>query len=310
MGIISKKCEKSYRERKRHEMQHYLDIQKGLRESMVNIQKTLNNIDNWDELLNLKEESLEDKQLMKSKTIKTNCYNCLCLFELIGIIFCIIHLIGVQASIIILNSLFSEIVEEFKLWLNNTPREYNFYKRLEINSYRELPEIDVAMITSSVGITLLKSYGFYCINITFQFISSLGFFLIFLLFDFHKDDKLSNNYTPLELLVLILSYIALSFTVGCFSTIAVKEYLHFCSKVFCKCEFENEETTIFYIFSGISGIIIIAINRKIFVSFTDETSKWILMSMSIICFSSFLLSLILHYLYLIPIKNKKKKRKS
>ena len=306
MCIISKKCEKSYRERKRHEMQHYLDIQKGLRESMVNIQKTLNNIDNWDELLNLKEESLEDKQLMKSKTIKTNCYNCLCWFELIGIIFCIIHLIGVQASIIILNSLFSEIVEEFKLWLNNTPREYNFYKRLEINSYRELPEIDVAMISSSVGIIFLKNYGFYCSNITFQFISSLGFFLIFLLFDFHKDDKLSNNYTPLELLVLILSYIAFSFTVGCFSTIAIKEYLHYCSKFLCKDCCENEDKIVFYFFSGISGLIIIAINRKIFISFKDETSKWILMSIAIICFCSFLVSLILHYLYLIPIIDKKK----
>ena len=86
-------------------------------------------------------------------------------------LFCIIQLIGVQASIIILNSIFNEIVDEFKLWLSNTPRKYSFYENLEINSYRELPEIDVAMITSSIGIIFLRNYGFICSNSTFQLAS-------------------------------------------------------------------------------------------------------------------------------------------
>ena len=38
--------------------QHFLDIRIGLKESFFNISKTLDNIKNWDELINLKEESI------------------------------------------------------------------------------------------------------------------------------------------------------------------------------------------------------------------------------------------------------------
>ena len=75
--------------------------------------------------------------------------------------------------------MFDEIVEEFKLWFNNTQREHNFFELLEVNSYRELPEIDVEMITSSVGIIFLKNSGFICSNITFQLLSLIFFFDIF-----------------------------------------------------------------------------------------------------------------------------------
>ena len=120
--------------------------------------------------------------------------------------------------------MFDEIVEEFKLWFNNTQREHNFFELLEVNSYRELPEIDVEMITSSVGIIFLKNSGFICSNITFQLLSLIFFLLIFLLFDFHKDGRLLENYTGLEIVVLVLSYAGLSFLVGCSSTISLKEF--------------------------------------------------------------------------------------
>ena len=129
------------------ENKHFYDIKAGLKESMVNINKTLDNIKNWDELINLKEESIEDNIIKRSKTIKRNYSDCcqyLCIF--CGALSVLFQLITVQGCIIILNSLFDEIVEEFKLWLNNTQREHNFYELLEINSYKELPEIDVAMI--------------------------------------------------------------------------------------------------------------------------------------------------------------------
>ena len=94
--------------------------------------------------------------LKRTKTIKNNYSTCtlkICIF--FGALSCIAQLICVQGCIIILNSLFDEIVEEFKLWFNNTQRLHNFYELLEINSYKELPQIDVAMITSSVGIIFL-----------------------------------------------------------------------------------------------------------------------------------------------------------
>ena len=313
MGGILEKFEKSSKKRKLDEMQHFYAVKKGFKESMLNINQTLNDFENWDELLNLEEESEEDKKLNRAKTVKNEYtkFSIKFIFDWIGTAFCLVHLIGVQASIIILNALFSEIVDEFKLWANNTPREYNFYEKIQIKSYRELPEIDVAMITSSIGIVILKNYGFYCCNITFQLTSSVLFFLLFLLFDFHTNEKLSKNYSRLELIVLILSYIFLSFSVGCFSTIALKEYYTICVNALLKLNLPTNivEIIFFYIFSGLSSILITFINRKIFTSFKDITSKWVLMSVVIVCFSSFILSIIFHCIFLFFLIFKYKKYK-
>ena len=235
----------------------------------------------------------------------------ICIF--FGALSCIAQLICVQGCIIILNSLFDEIVEEFKLWFNNTQRVHNFYELLEINSYKELPEIDVAMITSSVGIIFLKNSGYICSNITFQLLSLICFLLIFLLFDFHKDDKLLENYTRLEIVVLVLSYIGLSFLVGCSSTISLKEFSDKYYNVYKK-ESEQEESDqkkgeklLLFLFSGLSIALIILINRKIFISFDDMTSKWILINIIIICFVSFLISMFFYAIYLIPIISKEER---
>ena len=280
---------------------HLKDVKNELKESMININQTIDKVKTWDKLINLKEESIENMTIMKTKTIKNEYSDCKCFFYILGFIFCIIQLICVQISIIILNSLFDEIVEELKLWFDKTPRKYNFYENLEINSYRELPEIDVAMITSSVGIVFLKNFGFICSNITFQLLSSIWFLLLFLLFDFHIEDKLLDNYTSMELVILILSYILLSFLVGGSSTIALKEFIDKYYYVYQKHEKKgNGEKAIFYIFSGISSFLAVLINRKIFTSY-DKTSKWILKWISIICFISFGISNIFYCLYSIPI---------
>ena len=310
MGSLNEKFKKTYKKRKFNEMKHFNDINKGLRESMININKTLDNIENWDELLNLKDESLEEQELTETNEIKEEFKKFKVHFDYFGVIFCILQLIGVQSSIIILNSLFNEIVEEFKLMINNTPREYNFYDNIEIKSYKEIPEIDVGMITSSIGIIFLKNYGFYCSNITFQLTSSIWFLLLFLFFDFHSNDELLKNYTGRNLFILIISYIFLSILVGCSSTIALKEYFDLYSGLFFKMKNkEKQEKTFFYLFSGISAFLIILINRKIFNSFKDITSKKVLILIEIVCLASFFLSMIFHCLYLIPIKKKKSKKK-
>jgi len=312
MGSLNEKFMKSYKTRKLNEMKHFYDINKGLRESMLNINETLDNIENWDELLNLKEESLEDKKLMEETNEIKEGFNkkCLTLFDYFGVIFCTLQLIGVQSNIIILNSLFSEIVEEFKLMINGTPREYNFYEKIQINSFKEIPEIDVGMITSSIGLTFLKHYGYNCCNISFQLTSIIWLFLLFLLFDFHTNEELLINYTGIKIFILIISYIFLSILVGFSSTIALKDYFDIYSLIFIKKENqEKQEKMFFYLFSGISAFLIILINRKIFTSFEDITTKKILMIIIIVSFASFLLSMIFHYLYLIPIRKKKGKKK-
>ena len=111
----------SEKQAKLNKIKYFNDIQKGLKESFFHFNKTLDHINNWDELINLKEESIEEITIKRTKTIKEG-YTC-CkkfLFLQCGVFFVIIQLIGVQASIIILNSLFNEIVDEFKLWFNKT----------------------------------------------------------------------------------------------------------------------------------------------------------------------------------------------
>ena len=292
-------------DRKEKEKHNFENIRNGLENSTNNINNALKSIKDWDELMALKIESDEENDQEEEKSFKDQCLNNIFIFIIFGILFCFINLIGVQASIIILNSLFNEIVEEFKLWINGTPRKFNFYQIIEINTYRDLPEIDVAMITSSIGIIFLKNFGFYCSIITLQLISSVSFFLLFLLFEFHKNDQLLENYTRLEIVVLVLAYILLSFIVGCSSTISLKEYFNIDRRVFeKKKEFsEKGQMIVFYFFSGISLMITMIINRKIFKSFK---SKWILLSIAILCFASFLISVIFHILFLIPVNVKKK----
>ena len=261
--------------------------------------------------MSIKEVSLEENKLKKSKTIKEELKKKKDYFFMLGFIFCLFQLIGVQEGIIILNSLFSEIVDEFKLWLNDNPRENNFYQKLEINSYRELPEIIVGMITSSIGIVVLKNLGFKITNLIFQLISSGLFLLLFLLFKFHTNDKLLENYNRVEILVLVISYIILSILVGCSSTIALKEYTDLYSQFYYQEEKLEEviEKTLLYIFSGLSAFLVMIINRKIFTSIKNIKSKWVLIWFVGICFISFILSLIFHAFFTMAITNKNEKEK-
>ena len=166
------------------------------------------------------------------------------------------------------------------------------------------------MITSSVGIVFLKNFEFVCCNITFQLSSLIWFLLLFLLFDFHTGAELLENYTRLEIVVLILSYIILSFLVGGSSTLALKEFADKYYLVYNKnnkdANQKRGEKIIFYVFSSLSAFIIMPINRRIFISFEDKTSKWILKWIVIICFISFGLSIVFYYIYELPIIKKKK----
>ena len=300
---LYEKFKKSQSKRKIQNYKHFLDARKGLKESMINFNHTFDIINNWDELMNIKDESPEEIKLLRQKKIRNICQMQKDFCQIVGIIFCCSQLIGVQASIIILNALFDEIVEEFQLLINNTPRTNNFYEKLESKTYRELPEIDVGMITSSVGIIFSKNYGFICSNITFQLFSSICFFLFFLLFDFHKGEQLLENYTSLEIVTLIFIYIILSFLVGCSSTIALREYWDLSCYIYQMNKEENDKA-IFFALSGVSAFVMIFINRKIFTSFKDITSKWVLRWIVIVIFISFASSMLFYGIYYIPITRK------
>ena len=441
---------KKYKANQTKEKNHFDSMKNGLQKSIENINATLKPVKDWENLLSLNSEEeffdekeeehpQEDTALKKSKTtayIKPKiscCYSmCLKFFKKFknskccsficlccGFIFCLIQLIGVQAGIIILNALFNEIFDAFKI----SSKEYNFYEKIEIASYKSIPEIDVGMFWSFIGIIVLKKYGFKVGSI-FQILSSIGLLLLFILFDFHTSDKLLIHYTNLEYTVLVLSYIGLSISIGASSTLALKQFFNLykkyyqiyfdfniifnilpfcyykCFRAFLNCisaclncfekksennsnndeeeksrkevesienelykkeekeiyneeeenkeeeekrkkieennkekEIKDEETIrvkeeeeqnnntnnnneeeekdknieqiFFFNFSTISSALIIAINRKIFNSFKNITSKNIFWSILIVYFASFILSLPFYGFFSIPLINRK-----
>ena len=254
--------ERTLTKHRKEEDDYFEPMIEGLKNSLDNIKNSLKSINDWDELLNLNSEEefykdiIDEKDtnqlsinLNNSRIIPYEFYRepqikdfytfwsqtfdqlnnnkcCLIFCFICGFLFLTIQLIGVQLGIIILNALFDEIVDEFRLSGNDiTKKEYNFYEKLEIASYKSIPEIDVGMFWSFLGLFALKKYGFNWSNI-FQVLSLIGFILLFLLFDFQTEDKLSTNYTKIECLVLLFSYTILSITVGASSTIALKQYFN------------------------------------------------------------------------------------
>ena len=151
--------------RKNREKEYFFLMKKGLKESLNDIHDVFRPINDWEELMELnpddelEEDNAQSKILKKSKTnfrTEISCCSricktlnrsicCLILFFICGWIFCLMQLIGIQAGIIILNALFGEIVDEFKFLGKDFQKDYNIYERIEIATYKSIPEIDVWM---------------------------------------------------------------------------------------------------------------------------------------------------------------------
>ncbi len=233
-GNCFEKCEKAYNEKIKSKEKDFEDVKNGVEIYTGKINHSLHNFNDWDELLNLKGKTKEIETLKELKTIKKSCKDNKILLAFIGFIFCLVHLIGIQAYIILNNSLYSEIVEDIKLSCMDSRRQYYFFEYLEINTYRKLPEINVVMMASSIGTLILNKCGFKITNSIFQLISLYLFGLLFYLFEFKKSNQFLEKYSKLELTILIISYIVLSLSVGISSLLALKEYFNKLTGVFYK----------------------------------------------------------------------------
>jgi len=167
----------------------YKFIKQHLQKNMSQLSNDYERISSWEQFFDVNEE--------KEKKISNYDYkNCSCcqkvVFLLFTIFFTLIHLIGIQEMIIILNALLNELTDELKLFLYNELREVNFYENLKIASFKDMPDIDVIMFTSFLGTTCIKNYGFIISSI-FQLIPSIWFLLFFLFFSFHSEEELKKN---------------------------------------------------------------------------------------------------------------------
>lgn len=232
MGCICKcheKCKNKYMKKEDQAQKDFEKVKKEINESMINIHETLEGIKDWDsffhsnekiwfddEKIKLNKIDIDSPKYNKISYLKLLCsYNCekimesrcvLIFFFICGIFSCLIQLIGVQAGIIIINSIFKEIVDEIKLLSRDIPRKYNFYENLEISTYKTIPDLDVGMTFCFLGTLFLKNYNYYISNFL-HILATVGFILLFYLFDFHKGKEPLNNYSNIELTVLIFAYI-------------------------------------------------------------------------------------------------------
>ena len=157
-----RKLEKSDEERK-EDLKNFIKIKTNVNDSIFDISNNFFKINDFDEFLDLNED-IDDKS---KKEIDKSYSNCSIAFIILffGILYSAIQLIGVQEMIIILNSMLNELIDELKLAITKSPREYNFYEVIKVCSYKEIPDIDVAMVTSFLGIIISKSLGFILTNI-------------------------------------------------------------------------------------------------------------------------------------------------
>ncbi len=144
------------------ELKNFIQIKRNLNDDISAISNNFYKINNFDEFLDLNEDLVDRNN--KDLDERYSCSYIVFNIFFFGILYSDIHLIGVQEMIIILNSMLNELIDELKLAIAKTPREYNFYEVIKICSYQEIPDIDIAMVTSFLGILVSKYLGFITTN--------------------------------------------------------------------------------------------------------------------------------------------------
>ena len=310
-------------EEKNEETKTFLNIKTNLNNNFNVISNQIIKAQNFEEFFELnldKEEYLIDIDKTYSQ-----CALKMLLF-LFGILYSIIQLIRVQEMIIILNSLLNELIDELKIAIVKTPREYNFYEVIKICSFKELPDIDVALITSFIGVVALKSLGYLVTNLIFQLIPGVIFLLFFLFFEFHTGKELENNYTLSEIIILLIIYILGYILVGGSSLITMKQIKDEISKLDLLIDNENKDddnkdkesditneifsSASFILLSGLSLIFTILLNKLlIFILNNNTNQKKFLYGITGICIASNIISTVCFAIHSCPIIKKDIKEK-
>ena len=168
------------KEKQKKKLEEFAKIKKGVKDDLNYISNTFSNVNSFEDFYELNKKCEDnDLELDKNFPIST----AFILFYIFGFLYSVIQLIAVQEMIIILNAILNELIDELKLSKKKTPRDYNFYEVIKICSFKEIPDIDVALVTSFIGVLFFRSLGFIVTNILFQLIPGillLFFFFIFL----------------------------------------------------------------------------------------------------------------------------------
>ena len=205
----------------KEEEEYFTKAKSKLNEDLVLIPNKLEKIKTFKKYKDLNYEYENNNKKIDEK----NHSECFLVFANIicGLFFPLFQLIGVQEQLIVLNSLLNELIEEFRLAIKDTPRQYNFYEVIKICSFKEIPNMEISILTSFIGIAAIKNLGYFWTNFCFQLLPGLMFFFFFYYFSFHTGKELEENYISSEIIILAVTTILGFILVGGSSIISLKQ---------------------------------------------------------------------------------------
>ena len=207
------------------EKKHLVDIFTELKDNLEKYPyKNLD--DSYEQILNSSnkhnKQKIKIKNKITDKSLKFMFYvfspliaviNLIAIFEIIEIMNTVFELLRNSISIYYTFDIDKNIGEEEKNKLiNDIKGKYNFYNILLYNSINDRIDLNLMMIMSFLGETLLGSIGFRWSTILFLGINLIPLFLI-LTFNFNDYDD-NYQYSFLKIVYLLICYILLFVGVG------------------------------------------------------------------------------------------------
>jgi len=307
----------------------------NLDKSLIELCYNISEIKSWDEIMELVDND-ENEGYNKKIVNCTNNKNWLFFnFIILGNLFVIFHLIGIQEMIKVMNAILNELIQEGKLKFLQTKRTNTFYEEIRFSTFRNIPDIDVALFFNFLGETIFKCFGYFFTNLLFEGINLFFIILFFYGFHFHVEDELNENYFKSEIIILILSYLVIFVCIGSVSMLSLQEYFRdinfyfeFKEKNNNNKDNENNESNdddksddlnqswLFCLLCGISLILDILLNKLMIKIFKNDINRRrYLLGITILYILSFILSSLFYLLYQIVFgfenycKSEKKKNK-
>lgn len=220
----------------------------------------------------------------------------------------------------VMNAILNELIEEGKLKFLQTERTNTFYEEIRFSTFRNIPDIDVALFFNFLGEMIFKCFGYFFTNILFEGINLCFLILFFYGFHFHVGEELNENYFKSEIIILILSYLVFFVCIGSVSMLSLQEYFRDINFYFEFKENNNSnldnksndnndqdnnnknddlnQSWLFCFLCGISLILDILLNKLMIKIFKNDVNRRrYLLGITIIYILSFILSSLFYLLY-------------
>ena len=138
------------------------------------------------------------------------------------------NFVSVYEILGIINSLYDIIRQEILYYIYHSPstKKMTFREAIINNSFRNVPELEVEMISSIIGELLLKSLGLEISYIIFYFVNIICL-IVLLLFPFQSEDNLGSNLSRFEFIELIVIIIFLYISVGGCALLIYQKFLEY-----------------------------------------------------------------------------------